>query len=70
MMNLFPVDQKINIIFSYHKLQLKKWKAQYDKHRMQNIPSVLCRACDKQFYADMSELHSRYDAEKIEKLKA
>jgi hypothetical protein len=27
MMNLFPVDQKINIIFSYHKLQLKKWKA-------------------------------------------
>lgn len=31
MMNLFPVDLKINIIFGYHKLQLKKWKAQYDK---------------------------------------
>lgn len=37
---------------------------------MQNIPSVLCRACDKQFYADMSELHNQYDTEKIEKLKA
>jgi len=54
MMNLFPVDQKINIIFTHHKLLLKKWKAQYDKQRMQNIPSVLCRACVKQFYADMS----------------
>lgn len=70
LMNSFPVDQKQNIVMNYHKQLIKKWKDNYDQQRMQNIPQILCRACNRQFYADMSLLHKQYCMDKMTKTKA
>jgi len=55
---------------NYHRQLIKKWKNNYDQQRMQNIPQILCRACNRQFYADMSLLHKKYCMDKMTKTKA
>ena len=48
----------------------KKWKENYDRFRDKNVPVVLCRVCNRQFYADMSELHNTNCVEKSIKTKS
>jgi hypothetical protein len=48
----------------------KKWKENHNKFRDKNVPVVLCRVCNRQFFADKSEMHNTNCVEKSLKTKA
>lgn len=66
----FPLEDRLRIIFNYHKLICKKWKEDYENNRVKSMPSVLCRMCNREFYADMSDLHNKNCIDKNMKIKA
>ena len=66
----FPLEDRLRIIFNYHKLICIKWKEEYDVKRVKNMPSIVCRICNRDFYAEMSELHSKNCIDKNKKIKA
>jgi hypothetical protein len=65
-----PLEDKLIIIFNYHKQLGKKWKSEYDQFRVKNVPAILCRICNKEFYTDMAEIHNLNCMEKNTKTKA
>ena len=38
--NEFPLEERLKIIFNYHKFINKKWKETYDDERNKNVPCI------------------------------
>ena len=69
-MKEFPLEDRLRIIFNYHKVICTKWKEEFDVNRVKNMPTIVCRICNRVFYADMSELHSKNCIDKNKRVKA
>jgi len=54
----YPIEYKLSNLQYKHKQMCKKWKLEYDSNRAKNMPSLICRNCNKSFYADMASLHN------------
>ena len=59
LLNDFPLEDKLRLVLGYHKTITKKWKENYDKIRETNVPSIVCRMCDRNFYADKGQIHNK-----------
>ena len=70
LLNEYPLEDKLRNIFNYHKQQAKKWKETFDKTRELNMPSILCRMCNRNFYADKLEVHNKNCYERNVKIQA
>jgi len=48
---------------------VKKWKSTFTKEKEGFKPQILCRICNRKFFASMSDLHNKYCVEQKQKEK-
>ena len=63
------LEDKLNIVFNYNHVIARKWHQEYEQNRVNNIPHIICRICDREFYADKCELHNVNCLKKSSKIK-
>ena len=58
MLDEYPLENKLRIIFNFHKQLSKKYKEIYDQRRSKEVPKEICIMCEHQVYADKIDLHN------------
>lgn len=55
----FPLEERLRIIFNQNKVMAKQWKEDFDKQRMINVPTIICRICHREIFADLAQPHNK-----------